>query len=275
MKDMLKDQVAIVTGGGSGMGEATAKLYAKEGAKVVIADFNEEKAKKVVDAITADGGVARFYKKMDVSDRAQVEEIAKLTYEEFGRIDILAAFAGGTFDGNPNLTQQQVLEKTTAVNQWGMYYSCFAVVPYMKKAKSGKIIICSSNGAFNPTAPAYEYHMAKGACESLTVNLAMDLAKFGIRVNCLKPGPIVTAFWDELMEDGPERKAMLKGIAEVEIPLGRTGTAEDIAGPALFFASDLSQYITGLCMYVAGGAGYVYAFGQSSIAHAGVGRSDL
>ena len=249
MKDMLKDQVAIVTGGGSGMGEATAKLYAKEGAKVVIADFNEEKAQKVVDEITAEGGVARFYKKMDVSDRAQVEEIAKLTYDEFGKIDILAAYAGGTFDGNPNLTQQEVLEKTTAVNQWGMYYTCFAVVPYMKKAKS--------------------------ACESLTVNLAMDLAKFGIRVNCVKPGPIVTAFWDELMEDGPERKAMLKGIAETEIPLGRTGTAEDIAGPALFFASDLSQYITGLCMYVTGGAGYVYSFGQSAIAHVGVGRSDL
>ena len=193
----------------------------------------------------------------------------------FGRIDILAAYAGGTFDGNPNMTQQQVLEKTTAVNQWGMYYTCFAVVPQMKKQKSGKIIICSSNGAFNPTAPAYEYHMAKGACESLTVNLAMDLAKFGIRVNCVKPGPIVTAFWDELMEAGAARDAMLQGIADIEVPLGRTGVADDIAGPALFLASDLSSYITGLCLYVGGGMGYVYAYGQSSIAHAGVGRTDL
>ena len=173
------------------------------------------------------------------------------------------------------MTQQQVLEKTTAVNQWGMYYTCFAVVPQMKKQKSGKIIICSSNGAFNPTAPAYEYHMAKGACESLTVNLAMDLAKFGIRVNCVKPGPIVTAFWDELMEAGAARDAMLKGIADIEVPLGRTGVADDIAGPALFLASDLSSYITGLCLYVGGGMGYVYAYGQSSIAHAGVGRADL
>ena len=91
----------------------------------------------------------------------------------------------------------------------------------------------------------------------------------------MKPGPIVTAFWDELMDDGPERKAMLKGIADIEVPLGRTGVAEDIAGPALFLVSDLSSYITGLCLYVAGGMGYVYAFGQSSIAHAGVGRTDL
>ncbi|MBQ3400310.1 MAG: SDR family oxidoreductase, partial [Lachnospiraceae bacterium] len=197
------------------------------------------------------------------------------TYDEFGRIDILAAFAGGTFDGKPGLTQQEVLEKTTAVNQWGVYYSCFAVVPYMKEALSGKIIICSSNGAFNPTAPAYEYHMAKGACESLTVNLAMDLAKYGIRVNCVKPGPIVTPFWDELMEDGPERRAMLDNIANIEVPLGRVGTAEDIAGPTLFFASDLSAYVTGLCMYVTGGMGYVYSFNQSSIAHAGVGREGV
>lgn len=275
MIDMLKDQVAIVTGGGSGMGEATAKLYAKEGAKVVIADLNPVKAQKVVDDITAEGGVARFYQPMDVSDKAQVEAIVQKTIDEFGRIDILAAYAGGTFDGNPNMTQQQVLEKTTAVNQWGMYYTCFAVVPQMKKQKSGKIIICSSNGAFNPTAPAYEYHMAKGACESLTVNLSMDLAKFGIRVNCVKPGPIVTAFWDELMEAGAARDAMLKGIADIEVPLGRTGVADDIAGPALFLASDLSSYITGLCLYVGGGMGYVYAYGQSSIAHAGVGRADL
>ncbi len=272
MIDMLKDQVAIVTGGASGMGEATAKLYAKEGAKVVIADFNPTAAQKVVDEITAAGGVARFYQQMDVSKKADVEAIVEKTIEEFGRIDILAAFAGKTFDGDPRLTPEEVLERTTAVNQWGMMYSCFAVVPQMKKQNSGKIIICSSNGAFNPTTPAYEYHMAKGACESLTVNLAMDLARYGIRVNCVKPGPIVTAFWDELMEAGEARDAMLKGIAGVEIPLGRTGTAEDIAGPALFFASDLSQYITGLCLYVAGGAGYVYAFGQSFIAHAGLGR---
>lgn len=275
MIDMLKDQVAIVTGGASGMGEATAKLYASEGAKVVIADFNPAKGQKVADEISAAGGTARFYQPMDVSKKEDVEAIVAKTIEEFGRIDILAAFAGKTFDGDPSLTPQQALERTTAVNQWGMYYSCFAVVPQMKKQKSGKIIICSSNGAFNPTTPAYEYHMAKGACESLTVNLAMDLAKYGIRVNCVKPGPIITAFWDELMEAGPARESMLKGIAEIEVPMGRTGTAEDVAGPALFFASELSAYVTGLCLYVAGGMGYVYAYAQSSIAHADVGRPGL
>ena len=266
MKDMLKDQIAIVTGGTSGMGEAVAKLFAKEGAKVVVVGRSEKKANRIVDEITAEGGVARFYQSVDVSKKADIEAVVEKTVEEFGRIDILAAFAGQTFDGG-DMGVEEMLVRTTEVNQYGMYYTCFAVVPYMKKQKSGKIIICSSNGAFNPTAPAYEYHMAKGACESLTVNLAMDLAKYGIRVNCVKPGPIVTPFWDELMEDGPERQAMLKGIAEVEVPLQRTGTPEDIAGPTLFFASDLSAYVTGLCLYVGGGMGYVYAYGQSSIAH--------
>ena len=93
-------------------------------------------------------------------------------------------------------------------------------------------------------------------------------------VTMAMPGPIVTPFWDELMEDGPERREMLKGIAEIEVPLQRTGTAEDVAGPALFFASDLSSYVTGLCMYVAGGMGYVYAYGQSSIAHNSVATRD-
>ena len=267
MVDMLKDQVAIVTGGTSGMGEAVAKLYASEGAKVVVVGRSEKKANRIVDEITAAGGTARFYQSVDVSKKADIEAVVAKTIEEFGRIDILAAFAGQTFDGGDKMTMEEVLVRTTEVNQYGMYYSCFAVIPQMKKQKSGKIIICSSNGAFNPTAPAYEYHMAKGACESLTVNLAMDMAKHGIRVNCIKPGPIVTPFWDELMEDGPERREMLKGIAEIEVPLQRTGTAEDVAGPALFFASDLSAHVTGLCMYVAGGMGYVYAYGQSSIAH--------
>ena len=275
MVDMLKDQVAIVSGGGSGMGEATAKLYAAEGAKVAIMDLNEANAQKVVDAINADGGCAVTYGSVDVSKRDQVEDFVAKTIEQFGRIDILAAYAGGTFDGDPTKSQDWVLQKTTEVNQYGMLYQCFAVVPYMKEQKSGKIIICSSNGAFNPTAPAFEYHMAKGACESLTVNLAMDLAKFGIRVNCIKPGPIATAFWDELGVEGEAKKAIFEGIAKVEVPLGRIGTAEDIAGPALWFASDLSAYVTGLCLYVAGGMGYVYAFGQSSIAHSGAGRHDL
>ncbi|UWG98926.1 SDR family oxidoreductase [Dehalobacter sp. DCM] len=262
MKDMLKGQVALITGGASGMGEATAKLYASEGATVIIGDYNVENAKRVVEEIMTAGGNARFYTQMDVSKKETVDAVVKATIQEFGKIDILAAYAGRTFD-NEKMSDEERYQITMNVNMTGTYNTVFAVVPYMKERKSGKIIICSSNGAFNPTVPAYDYHMAKAACESLTVNLAMEVAPLGIRVNCVKPGPIVTPFWDELMAAGDERTQMLNNIAKTEVPLGRTGTAEDIAGIALFFASELSSYVTGLCLYVAGGMGYVYAHGQS------------
>ena len=267
MKDMLKNQIAIVAGGTSGMGEATAKLYAAEGAVVIIGGTNPKKGNRVKDEIIAAGGQARYYGPLDVASKESCQAIADKTMEEFGRIDILANFAGKSYDGDESMTPEERYQITMDVNMTGTYYLVFAVVPHMKKAKSGKIILCSSNGAFNPTTPAYDYHMAKAACESLTVNLAMELAPLGIRVNCIKPGPIVTPFWDELFspEEKAAREATFSGIASKEVPLNRMGTPEDIAGPALFLASDLSAYITGLLLYVAGGMGYVYAHGQSAI----------
>jgi NAD(P)-dependent dehydrogenase (short-subunit alcohol dehydrogenase family) len=262
MKDMLQGQVAVITGATSGMGEATARLFAREGAAVILGGRNADKGRRIADEIAAAGGIARCYAPMDVTDQGKVDAVVDATLGEFGKIDILAAYAGKTFDGD-NLDPAEQYQKTMDFNMTGTYRTVFAVLPHMKKRRSGKIIICSSNGAFNPTTPAYDYHMAKGACESLTVNLATEVAPLGIRVNCIKPGPIVTAFWDELMEEGPARAALFEGIARREVPMERLGTADDIAGPALFFASELSAYITGLCLYVGGGMGYIYSHGQS------------
>ena len=262
MVKMLDNQVALITGATNGMGEAIARLFAKEGAKVIIGGRSEKKGQQLAAEITAQGGVARYYSPLDVSKEEDVAATVEKTIAEFGRIDILAAFAGKTFDGE-GLPQKTAYDLTMDVNMTGTYNTVFAVVPHMKAQKSGKIIICSSNGAFNPTTPAYVYHMAKAACESLTVNLAMELAPLGIRVNCVKPGAIRTSFWDELGLEKDALAGLLDGIAEHEVPLGRIGTAEDIAGPALFLASDLSAYITGLCLYVGGGMGYVYSHAQS------------
>lgn len=264
MENMLKNQIAIVAGATSGMGEAVAKLYAAEGATVIIGGRSGQKGNRIVEEITAAGGTARYYGSMDISKQEDIDNMVEKTVAEFGQIDILAIFAGQTFDG-AGLDPETTYRKTMTVNMDGTYKLVFKVVPYMKERQSGKIILCSSNGAFNPTTPAYPYHMAKAACESLTVNLAMDLAPLGIRVNCIKPGPIVTPFWDELDADGSKREALFAGIANTEVPLRRMGTPEDVAGTALFFASELSAYVTGLCMYVAGGMGYVYAHGQSFI----------
>jgi len=264
MKDMLKGQVAIVTGGTSGMGEAVARIYASEGAYVVIGGRRAEKGNALAAALNGAGGTARYYGPLDITSEESIKATVDATIAEFGKIDILAAFAGQTFDGG-DLSLKENFGLTMDANTLGTFNTVFAVLPHMKEQKSGKIIICSSNGAFNPTTPAYLYHMAKAACESLTVNLAMDVAPLGIRVNCLKPGPIETPFWEELAKQGADIDSLLKGIAEHEVPMGRIGKPDDIAGPALFLASELSSYITGLCLYVGGGIGYVYSHPQSFI----------
>ncbi|MDR1014216.1 MAG: SDR family oxidoreductase [Coriobacteriales bacterium] len=262
MKDMLEGKVALITGATSGMGEATARLFAREGAKVVIGGRSADKGRRIAAEIEEAGGVARFYASLDVTEQDSVDAVVDATLREFGQIDILATYAGQTFD-HDGLDPWEQYDRTMDANMTGTYRCVLAVLPHMKERESGNIIICSSNGAFNPTTPAYDYHMAKGACESLTVNLATELAPLGIRVNCIKPGPIVTPFWDELIEEGEGRRALFAGIAKREVPMERVGTPEDIAGPALFFASGLSAYVTGLCLYVAGGMGYIYAHGQS------------
>jgi NAD(P)-dependent dehydrogenase (short-subunit alcohol dehydrogenase family) len=244
------------------MGEATARLFAAEGAHVILGGRTESKGRAIASEIEALGGSARYYASMDCTSVESIKNIVGRTIAEFGKIDILATYAGRTFDAE-GLDPDEAYQKTMDYNMTSTYKTVFEVLPYMKEKKSGKIIIISSNGAFNPTTPAYDYHMAKAACESLTVNLAMEVAPLGIRVNCIKPGPIVTGFWDEIAPEGPAREALFKGISETEVPLNRMGTADDIAGPALFFASELSSYITGLCLYVGGGIGYVYAHGQS------------
>jgi NAD(P)-dependent dehydrogenase (short-subunit alcohol dehydrogenase family) len=274
MQNMLKEKIALITGATSGMGEATAKLFASEGAKVILGGRSESKGKKIVDEIQSKGGVARFYAPMDVTKQETIDQVVDTTLKEFGRIDILVTYAGQTFDGS-GMDKWEQYEKTMDANMTGTYRTVFTVLPHMKKQGSGNIILCSSNGAFNPTTPAYEYHMAKGACESLTVNLATEMAPMGIRVNRIKPGAIVTPFWDELMEEGDRRKALFNGIAKREIPLERMGTPEDIAGPALFFASELSAYITGLLLYVGGGMGYIYAHGQSFLMSGDAGKPPI
>ena len=259
---MLKGQVALITGATSGMGEATARLFASEGASVVIGGRSVDKGTAIASDICSSGGVARYYGPMDVTSEASIKSAVISAIVEFGKIDILATFAGKTFDGE-GLSAADNFHKTIEANAKGTFDTVFAVLPYMKERKSGKIIICSSNGAFNPTTPAYMYHMAKAACESLTVNLAMEVAPLGIRVNCIKPGAIETPFWDELASQGANIEELLGGIAAHEVPLGRVGAPADVAGPALFLASELSSYITGLCLYIGGGIGYIYSHAQS------------
>lgn len=256
---LLKDKIAIVTGGAKGMGEATCNKFAEEGAIVVIADLDFDSAQKVADKINTAGGLARAYTKVDVTDKTTIKAMVDATVEEFGKIDILINCAGGTFgaNGSSENINMDDWDRTMALNLNGTLNPIMEVLPYMKKQKSGKIVNFSSMGAFNAYTVVLHYHAAKGAVESLTHNLAFELAPLGIHVNVISPGAILTPFWDELMPPGPQRDQFTDALAKKEIPMQRMGTAGDIAGVCLFLASALSDYVTGQKINVGGGMGNI------------------
>jgi len=256
---MLKDKIAIVTGGAKGMGEATCYKFAEEGATVIIADFDFDSAQKVADKINTIGGHARAYNKVDVTDKSTIKATVDSTIEEFDKIDILINCAGGTFgaNGSSENINMNDWDRTIDLNLNGTMNPILEVLPYMRKQKYGKIVNFSSMGAFNAYTVVLHYHAAKGAVESLTHNLAFELAPQGIHVNVISPGPILTPFWDELMPSGPERNEFTDALAKKEVPMQRMGTAKDIAGVCLFLASGLSDYVTGQKIYVGGGMGNI------------------
>lgn len=257
---LLKDQVAIITGGAKGMGEATAKMFAAEGAKVVIADLDKIGADALVEAITAKGGTARTYNKVDVTNKEDLQQTVDSTIKDFGQIDILVNCAGGTFgggNGNSDNLNMDDWEKTMQLNLNGTLNPILAVLPQMKKRNFGRIINFSSMGAFDAYTVVLHYHAAKGAVESLTHNLAFELAPKGINVNVISPGPIMTPFWEELLPAGNERTQFFDQLSAKEVPMQRMGTADDIAGVCLFLSSKLSNFVTGQKIYVGGGMGNI------------------
>ena len=251
---LLANRVAIVTGGAKGMGRGIALKFAEEGCDVVINALHIEGARKVADEVAALGRKSLAIK-ADISKSAEVQDMVDKTIKKFGKIDILVNNAGGVTGsgGNIDTATEEDWDRTLDVNLKGAFLCCKAVVPHMKVKKYGKIINLSSMGAVHPSVSVLHYHAAKAGVLGLTLNLAFELAPFNIYVNAIVPGPIETPFWDSLMPPGPKRDAFFKAMVKKEVPLGRMGTPEDIAGPALFLASGLSDYVTGQIIYAAGG----------------------
>ncbi len=264
MKKLLPDKVAIINGGATGMGRSTALLFAEEGCSCVIADINEVEGKKTAAEATKKGKECIFVH-CDLTDLQQIKGCVAQTVKKFGRVDILVGSAGGSkvksrdgVAGSPKKGIQYVDEEyydsIMALNLKGHVFFCKEVAPYMIKQQYGKIVLISSMGVYSPPGPSSEYHSAKAGILGLTFNLAYELAPYHITVNAIMPGPVKTPFWDPVFSMIPEseRGAALDKLGQAT-PLGRVGLPEDIANAVLFFSSDMSSFITGQALGVAGG----------------------
>jgi len=251
---LLEQRVAVITGSANGMGKAMALKFAQEGCDIVVNDLELDGAQKVADEIQS-GGRRAVAIKADISNSKEVKSLIEESIRRFGKIDILVNNAGAAGGGSLEQSDEDEWDKVLALNLKGAFLVCKAAVPHMKKRRYGKIINISSMGAVRPSVSVIAYHSAKAGILGLTRNLAFELAPFNIYVNCIVPGPIETPFWDPLSKgmSAENKKAFFAALAKKEVPLGRMGTPEDIAGPALFFASDLSSYVTGQTLCVAGG----------------------
>ncbi len=243
-RDELSGQVAVVTGGAQGIGNAIARRYAAEGASVVIADIAADAGEAAAAAITERGGTAVSVA-CDVGNRDDVDRVVETATGRFGGIDILVNNAGDVvtlrhfLDGDEKWWDDMI-----RTNLKGHYLFIDRVAPLMAKAQHGVIINMSSGGANRSHRGAVAYDASKGAIEAMTRSLALELAPYGIRVNALVPGLIATH--PGHLEPGPKKRR------DDTVPLGRGGSPDDLAGPALFLASADAEYITGHCLVVDG-----------------------
>jgi NAD(P)-dependent dehydrogenase (short-subunit alcohol dehydrogenase family) len=243
----LKDKIAIVTGGGSGIGQAIAQAYAREGATIVVADVNEGGAEGTVAAIAAAGGKAVAIR-TDVSMASDVQAMVDACVRDFGRIDILVNVAGIITAFALLDTTEAQWDETLDVNLKGTFLCLQAAARVMAKQGHGVIINTTSVLGRNARPKRAAYCASKAGIILLTQTAAMELGPLGIRVNAIAPGSIETP----LVLSAPiSPEALARKIAA--IPLQRRGDPVDLTGPALFLASDESTYVTGDIMTVDGG----------------------
>jgi NAD(P)-dependent dehydrogenase (short-subunit alcohol dehydrogenase family) len=244
---MIEDKLALVTGAGQGLGAAIAIGFAKNGARVICADIDAERARSTANAIEAGGGTA-YPMQLDVSDRAAADHLAAETEAKHGPIDILINNAGicprNRID-NPDV--EETWRRAMAVNLDGTLHMSLAFVAQLRETR-GRIVNMASVAAFVSTATSLAYSTSKAGVKMLTQSLAQELAADGIRVNAIAPGPMKTDITLPTRED-PERYRQFL----TRIPLGRFGDPEELVGPALFLASDMSSYVTGTTLVVDGG----------------------
>jgi NAD(P)-dependent dehydrogenase (short-subunit alcohol dehydrogenase family) len=247
----LAGKVALITGGNSGIGRATAALFAAEGARVLLAARREAAGLETVTAIQAAGGVAAFVR-CDVREVVDCERAVAAAVEAFGRLDIVFNNAGIVPFGTVLETPLAVWNDVLATNVSGTFYVSRAALPVLIAQGGGVIINCASDWGMVGGQGAAAYCATKGAVVQLTRAMALDHARQGVRVNAVCPGDTYVERWDAKLQPGQSREAYLAALGE-GFPLGRVGAADEVARAVLFLASDDSSYMTGQMLVVDGG----------------------
>jgi glucose 1-dehydrogenase len=244
----LENKTAIVTGSAGGIGLACAQAFAREGARVMISDINDELGETAAAGIRDAGGQAH-YLHCDVSDKAQVDNLISGTVETFGGLDIMLSNAAVLFTGDFLDITEDELDMTLSINLKGFFLTGQAAARHMAAGgKGGVVINMSSINAVTAIPKASPYVICKGGVNQLTKVMALSLADKGIRVNAIGPGTILTDMAKKVMADEAARKMILS-----RTPMGRCGEPEEMASVAVFLASDESSYITGQTIYADGG----------------------
>jgi 3-oxoacyl-[acyl-carrier protein] reductase len=246
----LKDKVAIITGARRGMGRTHALIFAEAGAKVVVSDISLDECQKVVDEIKDRGGDALAIK-CDISQREEVDSMVSETIKNFGKVDVLVNNAGvADFKEFLSMTEED-WDRTININLKGYFLCSHAVAKEMAKQKSGVIVNIGSI-AMGQVGIAFpnlvHYVSSKGGVAGLTQALALDLAKYNIRVNAIAPGAIETPMVDPIKADKQATESLIS-----RLPMKRMGQPEEISSAVLFLASDAASYITGSILNVDGG----------------------
>ncbi len=245
----LLNKVVLITGGSRGIGSATAIMFAKAGADVAITYQNDKKAAASVLQKIRKLGREALAVRCNVANFADVKKTVSEVYKKFGRIDVLVNNAGVWTDGALTKMSEKVWDETININLKGTFNMCQAVYPIMKKQKYGKMINISSTAGQRGEAYHSHYAASKGGVIALTKSLGAELIADGIWVNCVAPGWVITDMTTPVFNDAEYLR-----LIEKTIPRGKIATPEEIAGPILFLASELSNNIVGEILNVNGGS---------------------
>ncbi|HXH93730.1 MAG TPA: glucose 1-dehydrogenase [Thermoanaerobaculia bacterium] len=251
----LADKVALITGGGSGIGKASSLLFAKEGAKVVVVDLKLDTAEATADEIRKAGGDAKAFA-ADVSKAKDAEAMVRFAEESYGKLNVVFNNAGVFHpdDDSVTNTSEAIWDMVINVNLKGVFLGCQYAVPALLRAGGGSIINTASFVAImGAAAPQIAYTASKGGVLAMTREIAVEFARKNIRANSLCPGPVETPLLAKLLSDPARRNRRL-----VHIPMGRFARAEEMANAALFLASDESSFVTGTSFLVDGGISAAY-----------------